>query len=104
MNIEELSTVAEIITSLGETAGNSFYAYLGLMAFKSIWSGVVFLAVVIMAYKASTFIRIELEATMAIKQLRSELGVGSSGVLTSREIRMVKIKVIELNKINNQGE
>ena len=86
MNIEELRQIAEIIGSVGETAGDSFYLYLCVVIFKAVWGGVIFLAVCAMLYKLLLPFVTEGAATVAMKKLRFELGTGLSGELTSKEI------------------
>lgn len=86
MNVDELRQIAEIISGIGDTAGDSFYLYICMIIFKAVWGGVIFLAVCAMLYKLLLPFVTEGAATVAMKKLRFEMGTGFSGELTSREI------------------
>ncbi len=102
MNIEELKQVAEMVGDLGDTAGTSFYAWIGLQVFENVWHSAVFILVLWAFYKIFSPVICsyvtEGAATIALKVLREELNTGTSGELISAEIAATIAKVRELNQ------
>jgi hypothetical protein len=87
--MEELTKIIELINSLGESAGEAFWVYIGYRLAVSALGYIVLLVAIFVGYKLSFRIVNVVKETSAntlfIQRLRSILGAGSPGYLTDRE-------------------
>jgi len=95
--MQELEKVGEIINGLGDKAGDGLATYLGFNFAIDVVGYAVGAAALLIGYKLISPISKGaaevITADIALKRIRTLVGVGSPGPITKDEIREIEIKI-----------